>query len=162
MRMQYSLSARTSDNASVAALLRRIPDGRRERPLLRRHRHLRVRDLDLEVRRVVRGPARRRDFEDARVVDRADRRIEVRVLPDGDEFWIADGVGPRCDGDVDGVPHRGELAIDDPATVLVAPDLVVDLLLRLAVLAQPSLDDLDAIEVATEPVFESGDEERRR
>ena len=34
---------------------------------------------------VVCGPARRRDLEDARVVDRADRRIEVRVLPRGDE-----------------------------------------------------------------------------
>src|SRR6188474_1400046 len=103
--------------ASGAPLPWRIPDGRRERPLLRRHRHLWVRNLDLEVRRVVGGPARRRDFEDARVVDRPDRGIEVRVLPDGDEFRIADGVGPRGGRDVYGVPHGGELAIDDLAPV---------------------------------------------
>src|SRR4029434_9382189 len=110
----------------------------------------------------VRGPARGRNLEDARVVDRAGRWIEVWVLPDGDEFGIADGVGPRCGGEVHGVPNRGQLAVDDPAPVLVAPDHVVDLLLRLAVPAQTSLDDLDAIEVAAESVFERGDEERRR
>src|SRR6185436_14869388 len=92
---KWSSGSPRSLRMRMAPLSWRIPDRRRERSLLRRHRHLRIRDLELEVRRVVRGPARRRDLEDARVVDRADRRIEVRVLPDANEFRIADGVGKR-------------------------------------------------------------------
>ncbi len=64
-------------------------------------------------------------------------------------------------GDVDGVADRRQLAVRAGLAV-AAPGDVVDLFLRLAVLVQPALDDLDAVEVAAVRILQRRDQEGRR
>ena len=64
--------------------------------------------------------------------------------------------------DIHGIADRRQLAVRDLAPLRVAPDHVEDLFLRLAGLVDPTLDDLDAIEVAVYRILQRGDQERRR
>src|SRR3982074_1226100 len=70
---------------------RRVPDRRRVGTLRRGHRHF-LGHAHAEFFGVVRGPTRRRNFDDPPVVERPLRRIKIRVLPDGDQFGSADRV----------------------------------------------------------------------
>src|ERR1700732_1985918 len=121
---------------------RRVPDRRRVGTLRRGHRHF-LWHAHAESFCVVRGPARRRDFDDAPVVERPLRWIKIRVLPDGDQFGSADSVGPRRVLDIHGGPYRRQLAIGTQLAVS-GPDHVINLLLDLTLRVEPSLDDLVA------------------
>src|SRR5262245_17722642 len=61
----------------------RVPDRRGIAALLERHGHF-LAHRDLEPGCIVGGPARRRDFDDPRIVEGADLGIEIGILPDGD------------------------------------------------------------------------------
>src|SRR5262249_48814724 len=78
--------------------------------LLQRQGRARQR-LHAEALGVVGSPARRRDLDRARVVERAQRRIEVRVLPHRDQLGRADRVGPGRVRDVHGAADGRKLAV---------------------------------------------------
>src|SRR6056297_2157142 len=69
-------------NVVRSLLLRRVPDGRCIGAFLLGRRHA-FGQVDAVERRVVGGPARRRDLEYANVIERPLLRIEFRVLPVG-------------------------------------------------------------------------------
>ena len=87
---------------SAAEKSRRVPDRRGISAFGGRHPHLR-RHFDTEVFCVIGRPARRRNFDHAHIVEGAQRRIEVGILPDRDHFARADRIGPCCVGDIDRV-----------------------------------------------------------
>ncbi len=64
----------------------------------------------------------------------------------GRQQGVADRVGVARIGDVDGAADRLLATALDDLTAVRAGD-VVDPLVRLAVLVEPALDDLDAVEV---------------
>ena len=67
-------------------------------------------------------------------------------------------IGPNCIGNVNRVPHRRQLTFRIHLAV-VRPDDVVDLLARLTISPQPSLDDLDSIKVSALRIFTRSDKE---
>ena len=162
-RPQSLLSTRTATRVPNAlpqgrVASRRIPDGRGVGAVGDRHRHV-VGHLDAVTLLVVGGPARRRDLDHAHVVERALRRIERRVLPVRRQHRGADGVGVGRVRHVHGVADRG-LAAAIRADLAPAGDRhVEDALLRLAVLAEPALDDLDAVEVGAVRIAQRMDQE---
>ena len=89
---------------SAARTSRRVPDRRRVGALGRRHRGF-LRHCDAEIFRVIGGPARRRYFDHAHIVERAQSRIEVGVLPDRDHLARANRVGPRRVRNIYGVAN---------------------------------------------------------
>src|SRR5436305_835527 len=139
---------------------RRVPDRRRVGTFRCGHRHL-LGHAHTEFFGVVRGPARRRNFDDAPVVERPLRRIKIRVLPDGDQFRSTDRVGPRRILDVNGGPYRWQLAIGTQLAV-AGPDHVINLLLDLTLCVEPTLDDLVAVEIGADRILQRGDKEGRR
>src|SRR6185369_10004866 len=106
-------------------------------------------------------PARRRDLDHPRVVERALRRIERRVGPDGDQLGRADRVRPRRAADVDRVADGRHLAVR-VARAIPAPRDVVYLLVHAAVLVEPALHDLHAVEVRADRIAQRTDEEAWR
>ena len=137
---------------------RRIANRRRVRPLLRRRRST-LRDRNAKPERLVRRPARRGNLDHPRVVECLLTRIKVRIGPHGTELGGADRVRPGGILDVHGVAHRGQLAVR-PGPPVPGPRNVIDLLVSLTVSAQPSLDDLDAVEIGSLGVAKGLDHER--
>ncbi len=75
-----------------ALLPRRVPDRRGVRTRLRSHAHLGI-DVHLERLPVEAAAAWRRDLDDPDVVEDAQGRVEVRVLPGRHKLRMADRVG---------------------------------------------------------------------
>ncbi|MCH6548035.1 MAG: alpha/beta hydrolase [Gemmatimonadetes bacterium] len=144
---------------SVLLASRRVPDRAGVRPLLMRPRGS-VREIDAKAKRVVGGPVRGRNLQDPHVVEGTLARIEVRILPHGDQLGSTYRVRPRRVLDIDRVADRRQLAVRARPAV-ARPGHVVDLLVRLTRSVHPSLHDLDAVEIAAVWVFECGDEEAR-
>src|SRR6476661_9893420 len=87
--------------------------------------------LNSEALRVVGGPTRCGDFDDAGIIERALLSVEVWIFPHGDQFRIPDGVGPGGLFKVHGVTDRRQLAITAwLALVCVSPDDVIYLLVH--------------------------------
>src|SRR4029078_13688282 len=143
----------------VLRLRRRVPDRRRVGTLCRSHRHF-LGHAHAEPFGVVRGPARRRDFDDAPVIERPLRGIKIRVFPDCDQFRSADRVGPCRVLDINGAPYRWQLAIRTELAV-AGPDHVINLLLHLTFSVEPPLNDLVAIEVGAGRIPQSADKHGR-
>jgi hypothetical protein len=55
----------------------------------------------------------------------------------------ADGIGPGCAGDVDGITHRWQLTFS-AGFAIAELDHITNLVVGLAFIIQPILDDLDA------------------
>jgi len=134
--------ARTAQRvAFIGSALRRVPDRRGPGTLLVLHRTPATSSRRSAL--VVGGPAGRRDFDDAGVVEGTLRRLEVGIRPHRGELGRADRVGPSRSLDVDRVAHGGQLAIRSGLRSAdqrrrrssPAPAGRVD----------PALDDLDAV-----------------
>ena len=75
---------------------------------------------------------------------------------------VADGVGPDGVVYVHRVAHRRQRAVGAGfALVGVAPDDVINLLVHFALGVEPAFDDLDAIQVGTDGIFERRNQEVR-
>jgi hypothetical protein len=129
--------SRSSVQASRSRL---VPNGRRIGPLLDRGRNVGW-NWKVVILRIIRRPARRRDFQNAAVVECALLGIELRIFPDGDQFRRSDGVGPRRIRDIDRIANGRHFAIS-PRLAVAGPHHVVDLLVGFALVVQPALDDL--------------------
>ena len=114
---------------------------------------------DAETHRFICGPARDRDFDDARVANNPLLRIEVRLFPRRDELGIADGVAPRGALDIDRITDGRPAASIASDLAAVRDDDVVDFLVEVALGVHPALGDPDAVEVSAQRVFQGGDEE---
>lgn len=127
---------------------RRIPDRAGIGSLCYCHWYL-FGHLITEALDVVSGPARSGDFDDTGVIKRTLIGIEVRILPDGDQLGITDGVAPGGFLDIHRVAHRRQLAIIARLTALgIGPHDVIDFLVQFTFLIQPTFDDLDAVQIA--------------
>ena len=116
-------------------------------------------EFDLELDRVVGGPAGSRDLDDAGVVEGGKRWIEIGIGPDGAELGGADGVCPGGNGEVHGIAD-GRLAAAFAVDLAAAGNGdIVDAFPGLAVCVEPALDDLDAVEVGSFGVAQGVDEE---
>src|ERR1044072_2533420 len=111
---------------------RGVPDRRGVSTLLKFHRGAGQR-LDPEAFGVISGPTWRGNLQHAHVVKRALSGIEVRVFPNGDQFRIANGVGPGGVFNVHCVADGWQLAVRAQlALIRVTPDDVIDLLADVA------------------------------
>ena len=139
--------------------LRCVPDRRGVGPLLVDQFRF-LRNLRTQANLVIEHPARCRNLKDPGVVEGLYVRIEIGIGPDRDEFRGAYGVGPVRGLQVDGVADRRftPAVLADLAAVLDCH--VVDLLVGLAFLIEPALDDLDAVEVGADGVAQGIDHER--
>ena len=147
--------------AALGLFGRRIPDRRGIGALGGGHRDF-LGHRDAEVFRVVGGPARRWDFDDAAVVKGALAGVEVRVFPDGDQFrvrrwcWsMSRSRRPPCcrrTGTLPSAPGlRSPLQAD-----------VIDFLVHFTLRVEPAFDDLIAVEIRADRVFQCSDKESRR
>ena len=112
--------------------------------------------LDAETLRVVGGPARRREF---RSRGRSRRRAAWRRSSGSFQTVISSGA-PMVFVQVafatsTVLPTRRELAVRAGLAV-AAPGDVVDLLLQVALRVQPAFDDLDAVEIGADRIFQRG------
>ena len=153
-------SRRSCINGSPRRLAGRVPDGRGVGALLGGHRNFR-RHLDPIVLGVIRCPARRRDLNDASVVERPLRWIEVRVFPDSVQLGGTNGVRPGHVRHVHGVADGGQFAVRTGLAV-AGPGDVIDFSWTAPCASSPAFDDLVAVEVGANGVFEGGIEEGRR
>src|ERR1051325_2410504 len=108
---------------SLSELFRRgVPDRRGVSTLLDFHRGAGQR-LDPEAFCVISGPTWRGNLQHAHVVKRAVSSVEVRVFPNGDQFRIANGVGPGGVFNVYCVADGRQLAVRAQlAPIRVTPD----------------------------------------
>src|ERR1700704_4634824 len=112
---------------------------------------------------IVGGPPRRWDLDDARVVEGAQRRVEVGIGPHRDQLGIADRIGPVGVRYIDRTADRRQLTLRVGLALLsVTPGHVVDLLLQRAALVLPALDDLDAVEIGADRILQRGHQETWR
>jgi hypothetical protein len=116
------------------ATLRRVPDRRRPGTFLDR-RWQALRYLDAERYGVAGTPARRRDLDHPRVVERVPRRLEFRIGPRRRKLRGPDAVVVRGLRRVDGVADRRQAAVRVGLPV-AAPDDFVDRV----VLGAPGID----------------------
>ena len=107
-----------------------------------------LRDFDAKAESIVDDPARCRNFDHARIIERILCGIEIRVGPDGPEFRRADRIGPVGVLHVHGVTHRGQFAVSS-GLAAGRPCHVVDFFVSLALIIEPAFDDLDAIKVGS-------------
>ena len=138
---------------------RGVPDGRTPGALLACERH-HVGRWNPGLHRLNKGPARRGDFQHARVVERMQAGIELGIGPDGFEFRRAHGVGVGGFLQVHGALDSRYSARPLVGLAVAGPDHVEDLLEALSVLG-PAFDDLDAVKIAGSRVFHRPDHERR-
>src|SRR5262249_30720731 len=103
--------------------------------------------------RIVRCPTRSWNLDHTSIIERRLTGVEIRVLPYRDEFRRADCVRPGSVGNVHGAADRWNLAVGTRLAIS-RPGDVVDFLVHVAVLVEPALDNLIAIEVGADRVFQ--------
>ena len=134
------------------------PDGRSVTAFLLFERNAR-RQFQLEADHVIIDPGWGRYLQHANIVEGPLPRVELGVRPDGGKAGCSDRVlvCGRCG--IYGVANRGNLSAHQLALIHAGPDHVKHLFLGLALGIDPTLDDLNPVEVGPLRVLEGRDDE---
>ncbi len=103
--------------------------------------------VDIEERRIVGRPARRRDLQDPDVIDGALGWDEGGILPEAHQERVTDNIGIGRRRYIDRVTDLSLAAPRGTDGAVVGADDIEDLLTEFTARVEPALDDLDPVEI---------------